>query len=256
MARGSINNCWSLLEQWSLQFKIIVNRARNASGIFNKSNKIKRADQISATVVWKHNRFEQFLSNHPLWWHYENRSVCYVTNNIVVHVSQLKVLKFILTHTFLVLVTVGLGHGVYRKLYTSIGGQRAEKFENHWFRLSQKQRLGGILSDKNAVPLSKEVWAVVSPTTSPVRSTYPLHTARLELQVMLMNSYSYLLWLSEVVRETTSIFSKQLDEYITEHDVSKQNSQLRRPDRFHRRSQGKKGPRPTPISNKSCRFMV
>jgi len=32
------------------------------------------------------------------------------------------VLKFILTHTFLVLVTVGLGHGVYRKLYTLIGG--------------------------------------------------------------------------------------------------------------------------------------
>jgi len=27
-----------------------------------------------------------------------------------------------LTHTFLVLVTVGLGHGVYRKLYTFIGG--------------------------------------------------------------------------------------------------------------------------------------
>jgi len=33
-----------------------------------------------------------------------------------------------LTHTFLVLVTVGLGHGVYRKVYA--GGQRAEKFEN------------------------------------------------------------------------------------------------------------------------------
>jgi len=36
-----------------------------------------------------------------------------------------------LTHAFLVLVTVGLGHGVYRKLYTVIGGQRVEKFENH-----------------------------------------------------------------------------------------------------------------------------
>jgi len=32
-----------------------------------------------------------------------------------------------LTRTFLVLVTVDLGHGVYRKLYTLIGGQRAEK---------------------------------------------------------------------------------------------------------------------------------
>jgi len=32
-----------------------------------------------------------------------------------------------LEHTFLVLVTVGVGHGVYRKLYTLIGGQRAEK---------------------------------------------------------------------------------------------------------------------------------
>jgi len=36
--------------QWSLQFKIIVNRARNANGVFNKSNKLKRADQISATI--------------------------------------------------------------------------------------------------------------------------------------------------------------------------------------------------------------
>ena len=33
-----------------------------------------------------------------------------------------------MTDTFLVLVTVGLGHEVYRKLYISIGGQRAEKF--------------------------------------------------------------------------------------------------------------------------------
>jgi len=41
------------------------------------------------------------------------------------------VVKFILTHIFLVLETVGLGHGVYRKLYVLIGGQRAEKFENH-----------------------------------------------------------------------------------------------------------------------------
>ena len=43
-----------------------------------------------------------------------------------------------LTHIFLVLVAAGLGHGVYRKLYTSIGGQRAEKFENHCFKLSPK----------------------------------------------------------------------------------------------------------------------
>ena len=47
---------------------------------------------------------------------------------------KLKVLKFILTHTILVLVAVGLGHGVYRKLYTLIGGHRSEKFENHWYR--------------------------------------------------------------------------------------------------------------------------
>jgi len=50
---------------------------------------------------------------------------------------KLKALKFILTHTFLVLVTVGLGHGVYSKLYTVIGGQRAEKFENHWCKQMQ-----------------------------------------------------------------------------------------------------------------------
>jgi len=41
---------------------------------------------------------------------------------------------FILTHTFLVLVTVGIGHGVYRKLCTLIGGQCAENFENHCCR--------------------------------------------------------------------------------------------------------------------------
>jgi len=37
-----------------------------------------------------------------------------------------------LTQAFLVLVTVGLGHGVYRKLFTLVGGQCAEKFENHY----------------------------------------------------------------------------------------------------------------------------
>jgi len=49
-----------------------------------------------------------------------------------------KVLKFILTLTFLVLVTVELGHGVYRKLSTLIGGHRAEKFENHWLRQNRR----------------------------------------------------------------------------------------------------------------------
>jgi len=43
-----------------------------------------------------------------------------------------------LAHTFLVLVAVGVGHGVYRKLYTLTGGQRAEKFENHWSTQSVK----------------------------------------------------------------------------------------------------------------------
>jgi len=45
-----------------------------------------------------------------------------------------------LTHTFLVLITVGLGHGVYIKLYTVIGGQRTETFENHWLRCSKQHR--------------------------------------------------------------------------------------------------------------------
>jgi len=36
-----------------------------------------------------------------------------------------------LTDTFLVSVTVGIGHGVYRKVYTLFGGQCVEKFENH-----------------------------------------------------------------------------------------------------------------------------
>jgi len=37
-----------------------------------------------------------------------------------------------LTHIFLVLEADGLGQGVYRILYISIGGQRAETFKNHW----------------------------------------------------------------------------------------------------------------------------
>jgi len=36
---------------------------------------------------------------------------------------------------FLALISAGLGNRVYRKLYTLIGGQRAENFENHWSRL-------------------------------------------------------------------------------------------------------------------------
>jgi len=52
----------------------------------------------------------------------------------VMHFKK-KYSKFILTHTFLALVTVGLGHGVYRKLCSLIGGQRVERFENHWFTL-------------------------------------------------------------------------------------------------------------------------
>jgi len=36
MARGSMTNFWGVLEQWSLQFKIIVNRARNANGVFQE----------------------------------------------------------------------------------------------------------------------------------------------------------------------------------------------------------------------------
>ena len=40
------------------------------------------------------------------------------------------------THTFHVLVTVGLGHGVYRKLHTLIGVQRAGMFDNRWANAS------------------------------------------------------------------------------------------------------------------------
>ena len=49
--QGSMNNCWGLLEQWSFQFKIIVNRARNANGGFQQIKQIKTAYQISATVI-------------------------------------------------------------------------------------------------------------------------------------------------------------------------------------------------------------
>jgi len=33
---GSMNNCWGLLKQWSLQLKIIFNRARNSNGVFQQ----------------------------------------------------------------------------------------------------------------------------------------------------------------------------------------------------------------------------
>jgi len=36
MAQGLMNNCRGLLELWSLPFKIIVNRARNANGVFQQ----------------------------------------------------------------------------------------------------------------------------------------------------------------------------------------------------------------------------
>jgi len=42
-----------------------------------------------------------------------------------------KVLKFILTHTFLVLVTVGARPRGLQKIVYFYWGQRAEKFENH-----------------------------------------------------------------------------------------------------------------------------
>jgi len=94
-----MTNCWGVLEQWSLQFKIIVNRATNANGDFQQIKQNQEGWSNSSYSSWK-----------------------------------VQVLKFIFTHTFLVLVAVGLGHGVYRKLYTLIGGQRAETFENHCSR--------------------------------------------------------------------------------------------------------------------------
>jgi len=55
-----------------------------------------------------------------------------------------------LTHIFLVLATAGLGHRVYRKLYTSIGGQRAEKFESHWSILSGALSVHSLLTRMKA----------------------------------------------------------------------------------------------------------
>jgi len=34
--QGSMKNCLAPLEQWSLYFKITVNRARNANGVFQQ----------------------------------------------------------------------------------------------------------------------------------------------------------------------------------------------------------------------------
>jgi len=69
------------------------------------------------------------------------KTVLFVTSQTILQcmcrsstVVRLVVAHSSLTHTFLVLVAVGLGHRVYRKLYTLIGGQHAENFENHWFK--------------------------------------------------------------------------------------------------------------------------
>jgi len=66
---------------------------------------------------------------------YSSKHIFGLFITVFCHAFQEKVFKFILTHTFLALVTVGLGHGVYRKLCSLIGGQRVERFENHWFTL-------------------------------------------------------------------------------------------------------------------------
>jgi len=69
------------------------------TAFFNKSNKIKRADQIPATVVEKYTSTRIFFHTY-----FPCISNCWARPR------------------------------VYRKLYTLIGGQRAEKFENHWPR--------------------------------------------------------------------------------------------------------------------------
>jgi len=61
------------------------------------------------------------------------------------------VLKLIFTHTFLVSVTVGRGHAVYRKVYTLIGGQHAENFENHFFKLSCPNPLSELPAEATSV---------------------------------------------------------------------------------------------------------
>ena len=83
-----------------------------------------------------------------------SKSICLVY--FIMHFKE-KVLKFILTHPFFVLVTVGLGHGVDRKLHTVIGGQRAEKFENHWFswKITHKRKKRSRRSQKTRYKHSK-----------------------------------------------------------------------------------------------------
>ena len=51
---------------------------------------------------------------------YSSKHIFRFVRYFITHFKK-KALKFILTHTFLVLVTVGLGNGIYRKMYTFIG---------------------------------------------------------------------------------------------------------------------------------------
>ena len=50
---------------------------------------------------------------------------------IFCHAFQVKCSQIYFDTSFLCILTVGLSHRVDRKLYTLIGGQHAEKFENH-----------------------------------------------------------------------------------------------------------------------------
>jgi len=56
--QGSTNNCWDLLEHWSLQFKIIVNRARNANGVFQ---------QVKQNYEGWSNLSYSSLKEHSIW---------------------------------------------------------------------------------------------------------------------------------------------------------------------------------------------
>jgi len=81
------------------------------TAFFNKSNKIKRADQILAKHIFG----------------------CV----LFYHAFQVKSTQIYFDTYFACIRNCWarpVGHEVYRKLYTLIGGQRAEKFENHCCR--------------------------------------------------------------------------------------------------------------------------
>jgi len=126
IARGSMNNCWGLLKQWSFQFKINVNRERNAT--FKPNIRV---------LVKSHQA-------HPShWWCAALTVMFYVMLTSIVlsicsdcvlfyHAVQVKSTEICFDTYFPYISNCWARPRGLQKIVYFNWGQRAEKFENHW----------------------------------------------------------------------------------------------------------------------------